>query len=68
MSVGLESKMEFKEIIKEALINAGEILMSQAKNLSEDIEHNNVSEIYITIHIESDGSPHMDVTKTYMPL
>ena len=57
--------MSERERVRSCIEGAARLLQRKANELSSDIEDEKVKEIYITLTIDRDGEPELDVTKTY---
>lgn len=55
----------FKNHVRDAIVNKCNTLIKVADNIVEDIDQKNVSEVYITIRIDIDGTSAVEIMKTY---
>ena len=62
------SKYSFKDNTRKQIIEASEILKRKAIEITNDLDDEKVSEIYITISISVSEPPTLDIQKTYIPI
>lgn len=62
------SKYSFKDDARKQIIEASEILKRKAIEITNDLDDEKVSEIYITISISVSEPPTLDIQKTYIPI
>lgn len=64
----IEVTKNYKEETKNAIVNAANIILGKAEELSKDIDEFKVNGISIWISLEPGKEPQLDITKTYVPL
>lgn len=64
----IEVTKNYKEETKNAIVNAANIILGKAEELSKDIDEFKVNGISIWISLEPEKEPQLDITKTYVPL
>ena len=62
-----DSKYSFKDDARKQIIEASEILKRKAIEITNDLDDENVNEIYITISISVSEPPTLDIQNTYIP-
>ena len=55
----------FKNHVRDVIIDKCGTLIEAADNIVEDINQKGVSEVYITIRIDKDGTSAVEIIKTY---
>lgn len=64
----IEVTKNYKEETKNAIVNAANIILGKAEELSKDIDEFKVNGISIWIILEPGKEPQLDITKIYVPL